>query len=553
VGTLGSFDSLNPYTSKGDPISAGVNETLMTRSLDEPSAEYGLIAEGVWYPDDFSMAVFKLRPEAKFHDGEPIKPEDVIFSFEELKKNNNNYAAYYKDVSKAEKTGDHEVTFTFSTKGNRELPNILGQFDVLPKHWWTAKDAAGKQRDLAASTLEAPLGSGPYKVAKVNPGLSILTTRVADYWGKDLAVNQGKNNFDEVEVQLYQDRAVILEAFKGGQFDIQLETSSKQWATGYDVPAVKDGRIIKEQIPRLGVSGMQCWVVNLRRPLFQGRKVRMALDLAFDFEWSNTNLFYGLYTRCRSYFGNSELEAKGLPSPEELKLLEPLRGKIPEEVFTTEYVSFSNSTPQDRRKNLRQAQGLLKEAGWEPQEVGGKQILKNAKGESFKLEITLDGPAFERIALPYKEQMQLLGIEVTVRTVDAAQYERIKEQFDYDMISSIFPQSLSPGNEQRDFFGTEFVSKPKTRNEAGIADPAVDALIDQLIAAPNREALIVACRALDRVLIWNRYVIPCWYKPEDWIAYWKRVKHPQKMPGYALGYPTIWWFDTEADAAIKKI
>lgn len=552
LAALGSFDSINPFTIKGDAANPGVNETLMKPSLDEPSSEYGLLAESVWFPDDYSMVVYKLRTTARFHDGEQVKPEDVIFSFESLKKNQTQSAAYYKDIVKAEKTGDGEVTFTFSMKGNRELPHITGQIVVFPKHWWMGNDASGKPRDVASNTLEPILGSGPYAVSTVRPGLSLTVKRVADYWGKDLPVNVGQNNFDEIETQFYQDRNILLEAFKGNQFDIQFESSSKQWATGYDFPAARDGRVLREEMPRLGVSGMQSWAVNTRRPLFADVRVRKALDLAFDFEWSNTNLFYGLYTRSRSYFNNSELEAKGLPSAEELVLLEPLRAQVPPEVFTTEYASPTNSTPQERRKNLRAAQALLAEAGWAPVQQGGRQVLKNAKGERFSFTILLDSEAFQRVALPFAEQLALLGIEAKVQLADAAQYERSEGDFNFDMIVGSWGQSLSPGNEQREFFGSEFADKKESRNLVGIKNPAVDVLVDKIIAAPDRASLITACKALDRVLMANHYVIPMWYKAADWIAYWKRVKHPGTMPGYSPGYPTIWWFDAEADAALKK-
>lgn len=552
LATLGTFDSINPFTIKGDAASPGVNETLMKSSLDEPSSEYGLLAESMWHAEDFSMAVFRLRAGARFHDGEAVKPEDVIFSLEALKKNHTQYAGYYKDIIKAEKTGEREVTFTYAMKGNRELPHITGQLVVLPKHWWTGTDANGKPRDVASNTLEPILGSGPYAIAAVRPGLSISVKRVADYWGKDLAANSGQNNFDEIETQFYQDRNILLEAFKGNQFDIHFETSSKQWATGYDFPAAKDGRVIREEIPRLGVSGMQSWVMNIRRPLFADVRVRKALDLAFDFEWSNANLFYGLYTRSRSYFNNSELEAKGLPSADELALLEPLRDQVPPDVFTAEYTGPSNATPQERRKNLRAAQGLLAEAGWKPAQQGGRQVLLNDKGERFSFTILLDSEAFQRVALPYVEQLALLGVEAKVQLVDAAQFERLEGDYTYDMIVGSWGQSLSPGNEQREFFSSEFADKPKGRNYGGIKNPAIDVLIGKIIAAPDRKSLIAACRAMDRVLMWNHYVVPMWYKAADWIAYWKRVRHPETMPGYAPGYPDIWWFDAEADAAMKK-
>jgi microcin C transport system substrate-binding protein len=552
LATLGSFDSVNPFTDKGQPAGTGVNEPLMLQPLDEQSAQYGLIAESFWYPDDFSQVVFKLRAEARFHDGVAISPEDVIFSLESQKANNIQSAGYYKDIVKAEKSSEREVTFTFGVKGNRELPIIASQLPILPKHWWTGKDANGRQRNVAEITLEPVLGSGPYEIANVRSGSSYVLRRVKDYWGKDLAVNVGKHNFDEVEVQYYLDRNVMLEGFKGNQFDIIQESSSKQWATSYDFPAVKNGAVVREELPRKGVSGMQSWGINIRRAKFQDVRVRRALNLAFDFEWSNQNLFYGVYERSRSYFNNSEFEAKGLPTPEELALLEPLREQIPPEVFTAEFANPINPTTQDRRKNLREAQRLLTEAGWTGQKLGSKQVLKNAAGEVFKLEFTLDSQTFERIALPYKEQLELLGFDVTVRVVDAAQYERIEENFEYDIIVASWGQSLSPGNEQRDFFGSEFADKKRSRNYVGIKNKAIDVLIDKIILAPDRTSLIAAVKAMDRVLMWNHYVVPMWFKATDWVAYWKRVRHPDNMPGYALGYPDIWWFDKEAAAEITK-
>ena len=552
LGALGSFDSLNAYTLKGDPIDPGVYETLMKSSLDEPSSEYGLLAESVWHPEDYSSAVYRLRPEAKFHDGEPVKPEDVIFSLETVKANLPNRQAYYKDIVKVEKTGDREVTFTFGIKGNRELPQITGQLAVLPKHWWTAKDASGKQRDVSASSLEPPLGSGPYRVGRVVPGQSWVLERVKDYWGETLPVNIGQNNFDEIEYQWYKDQTVLFEAFKGDQFDIQRESTAKNWATGYDFPAIKNGSVIKQEVPQEGVEGMQAWSINTRRAKFQDVRVRRALNLAFDFEWSRENLFYGQYTRSRSFFNNSELEAKGLPSPEELAILEPLKDKLPPEVFTTEYANPVNNTAQERRKNLREAQGLLADAGWKSVSEGSNRALKNDKGEVFTLDFLLYSPAFERIALPYKEQLELLGFAVSIRTVDLSQYERRTEDFDFDIIVDSWGQSLSPGNEQREFWTTEFADKKGSKNSVGIKNPAIDSIVDQLISAKDRAALVTACRALDRVLMANHYVVPMWFVPNERLAYWKRVAHPDPLPGYALGYPTIWWYDAEAAKTISK-
>ena len=412
LSAVGSFDSLNPYTFKGDPGPATTNETLLTSSLDEPSTEYGLVAESVWFPDDWSSVVYRLRPEARFHDGQPMTPEDVIWSMQALKDSHPFYNAYYKNITSVEKTGDHEVTFTFSEKGNRELPLITGQLPILPKHWWTGKDANGKQRNIQETTMEIPLGSGPYKVANVKSGASIVLRRFEDYWGKDLPVNVGQDNFGEIEYIYFRDSSVALEAFKGDQYDYRLENSSKDWATGYDFPALKDGRCIKEEIALKQVEGMQSFALNLRRAKFQDVRVRKALNYAFDFEWSNTNLFYGQYKRSRSFFNNSEMEAKGLPSPEELVLLEPLKDQLPPDVFTTEYTNPVSTNSTERRKNLREASRLLAEAGWNVTQDGNKSVLKNAGGERLEVEFLLDSPTFERITLPYQQQLELLGIGV---------------------------------------------------------------------------------------------------------------------------------------------
>ena len=549
---LGSFDSLNPYTLKGDPAAITVVETLLTRSLDEPFTEYGLLAEGVYHPDDISSATYRLRPEARFHDGKSITPEDVIWSFEAVKANKPTQAAYYKDVVKVEQTGDREVTFFFSAKHNRELPSIIGQLAVLPRHWWLSKNSDGKLRDVSASTLEIPLGSSPYKFKSVVAGSSFVLERVPDYWGKDLAVNVGTNNFNEMSYIYFQSPLVAFEGFKGDQFDFYLETISKNWATGYDFPAIKDGRCIKEEVPLKRVNGMQGWVLNTRRPKFQDIRVRKAFNLAFDFEWSNTNLFYGQYTRSRSFFNNSELEAKGLPSPEELVLLEPLKNLLPAEVFTMEYVNPVNPDATSRRKNLREASRLLAEAGWTVTQENGRSVLKNAGGEILSAEITLDNPSFERVALPYKEQLALLGVNVTVRTIDNQQFVKISETFNYDIIVHNFGQSLSPGNEQRYFWGSAEADKNGTQNYAGIKNPAIDTLVDMVIFAKDRASLVTACHALDRALIWGYYVVPQWFRPAERIAYWNRFGKPARTPDFDLGFPSTWWWDGDKAKKISS-
>lgn len=542
-GLVGSFDNLNPYTYKGEAGPGVSNDTLLTSSLDEPSTEYGLVAESVWHPEDRSMVVWRLRPEARFDDGKPMTPDDVIWSMTTLRDNHPFYNAYYKNIEKAEQTGDHEVTFVFNQKGNRELPLISGQLPVLPKHWWTAKDKNGKDRNIAETTLEVPLGSGAYAPSELQPGALVRLKRSENYWGKDLPVNIGQNNFDEIEYIYFRDANVAIEAFKGDQYDWRTESSSKAWATAYDFPALKAGRVVKEEIALKQVEGMQSWAMNLRRDKFNDVRVRQALNFAFDFEWANTNLFFGQYTRSRSYFNNSEMEAKGLPSPEELALLEPLKDQLPPEVFTAEYTNPVNATAQDRRKNLRQAAKLLGDAGWTVSQDNGKPRLVNAKGEQFTIEFLLDSPLFERIALPYQQQLELLGIAVTLKTVDSAQYERLTQTFEYDIIVGNWGQSLSPGNEQREFWGSEAAGRNGSRNYVGIKNPAIDALVEKIIFAPDRKQLITACKALDRALIWNHYVVPMWFIAYERTARWDRFGKPDKLPDYSTGFPTIWWWD----------
>ena len=552
ISVVGSFDNLNPYTFKGETGPAASNETLLTSSLDEPSTEYGLVAESVWFPDDWSSVVYRLRPEARFHDGTPMTPEDVIWSMQALRDSHPFYNSYYKNVTTVEKTGDREVTFTFSEKGNRELPLITGQLPVLPKHWWTGKDPNGKPRDIKETTLEIPLGSGPYKAAEVKSGASVVLKRVEDYWGKGLPVNIGQDNFDEIEYIYFRDANVVLEAFKGDQYDYRAESSAKNWATAYDFPALRDGRCVKEEIHLKAVEGMQSFALNLRREKFQDVRVRKAFNYAFDFEWSNANLFYGQYTRSRSFFNNSVMEAKGLPSPEELALLEPLKEQLPAEVFTTEYTNPVSNNATERRKNLREASRLLAEAGWNVTKDGNRSVLKNAKGERLEVEFLLDSPLFERIALPYQQQLELLGIGVRIKTVDGAQYERQTQTFDYDIIVGSWGQSLSPGNEQRDFWGSESADKKGSRNFVGIKNPAIDKLVDAVIFSKDRVGLTTACRALDRALIWNHYVVPHWYIPYERTARWDRFGKPDKLPDYAIGFPTIWWWDEEKAKKVAK-
>ena len=550
---IGSFDSLNPYTYNGEATGiAANNEALFTSSLDEPSTEYGLIAETVSHPDDFSQVSYRLRPEARFHDGQVVRAEDVIWSMETLKTTHPFYIAYYKNVSRIEQSGEREVTFIFSEKGNRELPQIVGQLPVLPKHWWTGKDAKGRARNLEATTLEIPLGSGPYKCVEVKPGAFIRLRRVPDYWGKDLPVNVGQDNFDEITYEYYLDTNIAFQAFKADRYDFRLENTAKNWATGYKFPAVQEKKVILEKIATKNAEPMQCFALNLRKTKYQDPRVRLAFNYAFDFEWSNTNLFYGEYTRTASFFANSELAAMGLPSPEELVFLNQVKDKVPPEVFTQEFKNPVNGDRTQRRSNLRAAATLLEEAGWSQRKQGSGTVLKNSLGEVLAAEIILDDPSLERIVTPYTEELKKLGIQAIVRPLDSAQLTRRVQDFDFDIIWTSWAQSLSPGNEQREFWGSEAADRKGSRNYAGIKNPAIDFLIERLIYAKSRPELVAATKALDRVLLWNHYVVPMWHVPYERVARWDRFGRPDRLPEYSIGFPSIWWWDEERAQKIGR-
>ena len=540
---VGGFDSLNPVLYKGEPA-AGLGfafESLMADSLDEPSTSYGLIAEWASYPEDYSSVTFKLRDEARWHDGKKITPEDVIYSLEVNKAANPRMGLYYKNVSRAEATGENEVTFYFDVKNNRELPMIMGQLTILPKHYWTGKDASGNERDPMKTTLEPPLGSGPYRIKEVKPGRSISFERVADYWGKDLPVNAGQWNYDEIKFEYYRDETVAFESFKAGNLDYWQETSAKNWAIAYDFAAVKNGFVRRQAVPVERTQSMQCFVLNLRRAQFQDRRVRQAFSLAYDFEWANKNLFYDQYARVGSYFEGSELAApKALPEGRELEILNEVKDGVPPEVFTEIHQNPANDTPDAMRGNLRKAVMLLKEAGWEVK----NGVLTNVKtGQPMKVEFLLVSPLFERIVQPYLRNLERLGIRGTIRLVDSAQYTRRLDGFDYDIVVGNFAQSESPGNEQRDFWGSDAADREGSTNLIGVKSPAIDTLIDRVIFAKDRAELVAATRALDRVLLWNEFVVPQWYSPTVRIAYWDRYGQPKVLPGLTPGFLQVWWFD----------
>jgi microcin C transport system substrate-binding protein len=521
----------------------------MASSFDEIdiSAQYGLLAEAMKYPPDYSSVTFRLRPEARWHDGRPITPEDVVWSFQMLIKHNPDQRFYYSHVTKAEITGEREVTFTFDAPGNRELPHIMGQLLVLPKHWWEGKDAQGRQRDIGKTTLEPPLGSGPYRIKSFEPNRTVVYERVADYWGKDLNVNVGSYNFDEIQYDEYRDTQVLLEAFKGDQYDWRTENSAKNWATGYNFPARQQGKVILEMFPDESSGLMQAFVMNLRLPKFQDIRVREALDLAFNFEAMEHTVFFGQYQRINSYFAGTELAAIGLPTGRELEILETVRDQVPPEVFTKEYKSPTAPTPEAERANLQRALELLKAAGYE---LRGRKLVKADSGEPFTIEFVDEDPNAERLILPYKQNLAKIGIEMTLRVVDTPQYiQRIRNR-DFEMTTLGWPESLSPGNEQRGFWGSAAADEANSRNYAGIKNPAVDKLIEQVIYAKDREELVAATRALDRVLLWNRYVVPQFHIAAFRTARWDRFGRPQNIPPYTHGFPDIWWYDVEKAQAV---
>ncbi len=549
---IGTYDNFNIAVSGVKGAIAGgiasVYETLMARSQDEAGAQYGLLAESASHPEDFAWVIYRLNAKAKWQDGNPVTPDDVIFSFDELKKNHPFYRSYYSHVVKAEKAGDRDVKFTFDGPGNRELPDIVGELMVLPKHWWEGTASDGKKRDISQTTLEKPMGSGPYRVKEFVAGRSLALERVKDYWGQDLPTQIGTNNFDELRYEYFRDNQVALEAFKADQVDLIAENSAKQWATQYDFPAVVDKRVLKEEFPNNDSGRMQAFVPNLRRDQFKDARLRRAFNLVFDFEEMNKQLFFGQYKRINSYFEGTELASSGLPEGEELQLLEPLRDKLPPELFTTAYTNPVNGNPENVRSNLREAMRLVKDAGF----VIKDQKLFGADGKPLSAEILVYDPSSERIALFYKPMLERLGVTATVRVVDATQYQNRLRSFDFDMIIDGWGESLSPGNEQREFWGSQFADVPGSRNTTGISNPAIDALIDKIVFAKDRAGLVAATHALDRVLLWNFYMVPQFTYPFSRYARWDRYSHAD-LPKYARsGLPTLWWWDADKAAKIGK-
>ena len=540
----GTFDTLNSFTIKGSSA-AGLGliyDTLMESSRDEAFSEYGLLVESALVANDLSSVSFMLRKQARWHDGKPVTADDVAFSLDILKsKGAPFYRFYYANVEKAEVLSPHKVKFIFKGRKNRELPLIIGQLPILPKHHWQG-------RDFERTTLEPPLGSGPYQIGKVDPGRSITLERVADYWGRNLGVNKGRYNFDAIRFEYYRDPTVALEAFKANAFDFRQENTAKVWATQYNFPAIAKGKVIRETLANNNPTGMQSFAFNVRKSKFQNRRVREALALTFDFEWANKNLFFGQYTRTRSYFSNSELAATKIPTGAELKFLEPLRGQIPAETFTKEFMLPETDGSGRSRRQLRQAKRLLETAGWF---VKDGKLTNSETSEVMALEFLLVNQGFARIVAPIQRAMERLGIKAEVRVVDTSQYINRIRNFDFDVIVGSWGQSLSPGNEQRDFWGSAAADRPGSRNYIGIKDPAIDKLIDHIIFASNRGELVAASRALDRVLLWNHFVIPNWHINSYRIAYWNRFSRPAIKPKYGLGFSDTWWVDEAKDKSLQ--
>jgi len=547
LGVPGTFDNFNVVIRgvKG-AIAGGIDaiyERLMTSAFDEVSGEYGLLAEAVSHPADFSSVTYRLRANAKWHDGKPVTTDDVIFSFEAYKKHHPQYSAYYQHVTKAEMTGEREITFTFDAPGNRELPQIVGQFGVLPKHWWEGTDASGKKRDISATTMEAPLGSGAYRIKEFVAGRTVVLERVKDHWAKDLNVSIGRDNFDELRYEYFRDTIVAREAFKGDTLDWRTENSAKDWSTAYDFPAVKEKRVLLEEFEIRSQGVMQAFVFNIRRDKFKDPRVRLALNYAFDFEEMNKQIFFGQYKRIASYFEGLELAATGLPEGKELEILETVRDKVPAEVFTKPYINPVGGTPENVRANVREALRLLKEAGYE---VRNQKLTSVKTGEIFSIEflVSAGDPNGERFVSFYRPSLERIGMTISIRSVDNTQFINRERNRDFDMMTNVWGESLSPGNEQRGNWGSQAADQVGSENLVGIKNEAVDTLIDRVIFAKDRAELVAATKALDRVLMWNHYVVPQWTYGKQRTARWDRFARPETMPLYgAAAFPTIWWWD----------
>ena len=544
LATVDTYSTLNPFTLKGTSAAgAGLPfESLLEGSADEADAAYGLVAQSVALASDRRSVRFVLRPEARWHDGTPITARDVAFSFEILTTEGHPaYANQLAGVDRVETTGDREVTFHLADPDNRKLPLIVGGLSIVSEAYY-------RDRAFGETTMEPPLGSGAYRVAKVEPGRSVTYERVPDYWGAGLPLNVGRYNFETITYDYYRDRTVLVEALKAGEFDVHEEFTSKVWATQYDIPAVEEGWLVKDVLKDNTPSGVQAFFFNTRLPKFQDRRVREAFAYAFDFEWLNKNQFYDLYDRMASYFENSELAARGLPSEAEVALLDPHRGAVPEEVFTKAFVPPATDGSGNNRGNLRAARALLKEAGWVTEE---RKLVNAETDEPMTVEFLYFEPTFERIYAAFARSLERLGVDVSLRLVDGAQYEERLKTHDFEITTIRFVFSLSPGAELNSYFASSTVDQVGSFNIPGIKDPVVDMLIAEVAAATDRPSLIAATRALDRVLLWGHYMIPQWYKGAHHLVYWNKFDRPALKPRYARGIIDTWWVDREKDNALK--
>lgn len=552
---FGTFDSFNPFIVRGTPAAGFTQfggllwDTLMQQSTDEAGTSHPLIAEAFKYPDDYSSAIYRINPNARWHDGVPITADDVVWSFEKLIEISPFYNRYYANVTDAVALSEHEVEFRFDQTGNRELPHIMGDLTVLPRHWWEGKDARGRERNIESPTLEVPLGSGPYKVSSFRPGENIVWERVDDYWGADQPVNIGRNNYDRLRYVYFQDDNAEFQAFaRGGFEDIRRELSTRRWAVEYNFPAFERGDVVKREFESTGVQHMQAFAFNMRKPRFQDRRVRHALTLVYNFEEQNRLQFFDLNKRFSSYFERSELASSGLPQGKELEILEEYRSDLPPELFTEEFKLPVFDSPRAARDNLREAVRLFDEAGWEIRD--GRMVSKET-GEQFRIEFLGASPTAEIIAGGYIANLQRLGIDATLRIIDTTQYIQRYQAFDFDAVTAGFPQSESPGNEQRDYWSSRAADTPGSRNIPGIKDKVVDALVDKIIFATDREDLVASVRALDRVLLWNYYTVPQYFQPTLRYAYWDKFGIPDEQPAYSGVDIMSWWILPERETAIE--
>jgi len=530
-----TFNTLNIYVLRGDGA-AGMNltfDSLMVRALDEPDALYGLLARSVEISEDGLRYRFALRPQARFHDGSRLTAHDVAASLRLLKeKGHPEISQLLRDLAEAIAEDDATVTLRFAPGRSRDLPLFVATLPVFSAAYYA-------NRDFEASSLEPPLGSGPYQVSRVEAGRFIELERVKDYWGAELPVNVGQNNFDAIRYEYFRDRQVAFEAFKGGAFTFREEFTARVWATGYEFPAVQEGRVRKEVVPDARPSGTQGWWMNTRREAFRDPRVREAIGLCFDFNWSNANLMYGAYIRTASYFENSDLKATGRPAPEELALLDPMRGDLPAEVFGEAWSPPSSDGSGQDRALLSRAVALLREAGCTRD--GG--VIRLASGKPLEIEFLDNDPVFQPVTQPFIRNLGLIGIRASIRLVDPSQYQARVKDFDFDLTARRFASGLTPGPELREAYGSRAAGTPGANNLAGIASPAIDALIEKVTEATSRADMIHAARALDRVLRAGRYWVPMWYKADHRLALWDVYGRPAKGPTYDLGVPNVWWYD----------